>query len=310
MVLRLHRHSIPSIESRLRPHREEIASRLRPYRDDIRSTSFIELMFLMVFVLMTLLVGYAQLSDKPANARERDHSLEKPEEDVRTRLVSVQKTVQNQSEKLQHLQKQHDDLKIENKVLSSRLVQATGNSANGRTQQEEIEKLRREREEAAKTLGENEPLASSRSLAEVARIRTDKLQKENADLRGQLRQLTGKEPKLARGAIGQPPCWTSDLEGKQPDSIYVITFLRNGNMRVQRNWTDKYQAQINEAPFLAALDGKTLSEVDFGNLAMPIYERSVAQGCRHFVVIYKEPGASNAYDLLREVGRYFYHIAK
>jgi len=108
------------------------------------------------------------------------------------------------------------------------------------------------------------------------------IQKENADLRGQVIFLKSKLD--ARGGRDYPPCWADEHTGKI-EYIFEIMMSVDG-LKVTPAWPQQRAADAFAFPTtLQLISLKKHPLPEFIQLANPIFADSKAKSCRHYVVL-------------------------
>jgi DNA-directed RNA polymerase subunit F len=136
-------------------------------------------------------------------------------------------------------------------------------------------------------------------MSQVSATGLPKIEKENADLRGQVAFLKGKLD--ARGGRDYPPCWADEHTGKV-EFIFDIMMSAEG-LTVSPAWPKQRAADVLAFPTTAQLISPIKHPLsEFSQLANPIFTDSKAKNCRHYVVL-----RSNIADTAT-FNRYRYHV--
>lgn len=133
-----------------------------------------------------------------------------------------------------------------------------------------------------------------------------KTQKENVNLRGQVAYLKGRLE--ARGGRDYPPCWADENTGRVEPLLTVE--LRPGHVAVSPAWPRHRETEalaMTAIPALLAASPVTYAQ--FGERVKPIFDASVAEECRHYVVLKSVIADAVQSDRSRLfVERFFYKI--
>jgi hypothetical protein len=119
-------------------------------------------------------------------------------------------------------------------------------------------------------------------MSHAAKTGLPQIQKENADLRGQVAFLKGKLD--ARGGRDYPPCWADEHTGKA-EFIFDIMMSTDG-LTVSPAWPKNRAADALAFPTTVQLiSPKKHPLAEFIQLANPIFADSKSKNCRHYVVL-------------------------
>lgn len=209
--------------------------------------------------------------------------------------------------------------------LVTQLVEAVDAGPNPAP--EEVERLVRVIQAAAKTPGGQSMLAAARDelakledarrrlerIAEVAESSgsgsvADQLERQSYELANKEGQLKRYEQQLAEAGLGkgERPCWVRP-DGKI-EYLYDVVLTSDGiKMREYL-----YPTRAGERALLAMPDvnpATVLTPAEFLALTDPLFRHSVAENCRFFVVVYDDTAATEKElykRLLRTVEGHFY----
>lgn len=159
------------------------------------------------------------------------------------------------------------------------------------------------RDEAIKTL-----LIYARQYRDllVSGLNPAKTQKENVNLRGQVAYLKGRLE--ARGGRDYPPCWADEKTGRVEPLLAVE--LHPSRIAVAPAWPPHREAEaLAMATVPGLLAASPVTYARFGERVKPIFDASVAEECRHYVVLKSVIADAVQSDRSRLfVERYFYKI--
>lgn len=273
------------------------------YIDDIRNTSFIELMFLLVFALLVVLAGgFKTLSWASLNQGEKEESQSvDPNAPIKSMLTEWK-------ERVDKAERAAKDLIDENSALSSRLAEASKAETSAQNLQSELNRLRAEREATARQLGLQDAFDQSRNLSDAVRIKTEADRAKIEKLEKRLAQVGGETGNLRRGGgLDTQPCWRREGEGsgRRVDFLYSIVIQRSGHVRLERAWPPRRQQEVDSNPILSSLDGLVLTRAEFQRRSLPIREFADRQTCSHHVLLRSETGMLPQ-DLMSAIGNRFY----
>lgn len=163
------------------------------------------------------------------------------------------------------------------------------------------------------TVGAETKLAEDLMLAykdmgQTSTMGLPQIQKENADLRGQVAYLQGKLD--ARGGRDYPPCWANEHTGKV-EFIFDIMMSTDG-LTVSPAWPESRTDDALAFPTTSQLispEKHPLSE--FIRLAQPIFADSKAKNCRHYVVLRSNIADTATFNRYRyNVENLFYKVER
>lgn len=158
-------------------------------------------------------------------------------------------------------------------------------------------------EELIERLKEHDRLAKEVQTLqdEVTRLKSGDSNHEVENLKGQIAQLS-KEIKAQGRGNEFPSCWATQ-EGKV-ESIFELVITANGIEVHKRNLAHRAK-EMEQLPVGGVQFGKELSVANFRVQSRPLYEWSVAQQCRFYVIIFAN--VQNArIDLINAINGVFY----
>lgn len=163
------------------------------------------------------------------------------------------------------------------------------------------------------TLGREAKVAEDLVLAyqqmgHAATTGLPQIQKENANLRGQVAFLKGKLD--ARGGRDYPPCWADEHTGKV-EFIFDIMMSADG-LTVSPAWPKQRAEEALAFPTTAQLISPRKHPLtEFIQLANPIFADSKAKNCRHYVVLRSNIADTATFNRYRyNVENLFYKVER
>jgi hypothetical protein len=149
--------------------------------------------------------------------------------------------------------------------------------------------------------------SAARPARETAPAAAARLEKENADLRGQLAYVSNRlGTATGRGGRDFPPCW-ADADGRVEFLFAIET--RPGEVVVTPAWPPRRDAAARALPGIAELTAAPLSNAQFLRAVQGLFDWSRAQDpeCRHYVELRSTIADAVQSDRARlMVERFFY----
>lgn len=223
-----------------------------------------EVMVLILFMLL-LIIGsiIASMEERQREDRQRIAKLSQLERYVSDLLSqsNSQVTVQDIIEKIQRDER-------ENARLRAQLAEEREDAADGKLLKDILHKI-------APSGGKVTPEQIKQQLSRVS-----ELQHENDTIRGQLTQLSNQVKATGKGNE-YPSCWVTP-DGKT-QSIFNLVLTPHG-IRIEDRPQPDRAADRALLPLASVQYGAELSLNNFLSQARPLYDWSVAHGCRFYVV--------------------------
>jgi hypothetical protein len=116
--------------------------------------------------------------------------------------------------------------------------------------------------------------------------------KQNADFKGQNKNLRNKIEKLGNG-LDHPPCWADAQTGAIQ---YVFNIIINeDSIEVLQGWPEKRKKEALTNPNINTVLGIYPNNSSFWLKSNGLFQESVQQECRHFVRVYDHAKSKSAF---------------
>ena len=295
--------------------------------DRVFQLSLTEIAFLLVFLLM-LLLGYMifkldqDLADTQqqlttgANLAAQQEALAAARAKLKTELQSAGS--QNPDEVISKLLSQAELIQ-EREILRAQVADLDAQVSALTKVKAVLEKVANETATRMKQQGQQVTPAAEAKLAkdlmdayqqmnQASAAGLPQVQKENADLRGQVAFLKGKLD--ARGGRDYPPCWADEHTGKV-EFIFDIMMSTDG-LTVSPAWPKNRTADaLTFTTTTQLISPKKHPLSEFIQLANPIFADSKAKNCRHYVVLRSNIADTATFNRYRyNVENMFYKVEK
>lgn len=269
-----------------------------------------EVGILIIFVLL-LLIGFTMWENADAK---------KGKEEVEIRLQALEES----DSLVTHLRREWkipDNVNVEEiRTLITELGSTLQTPNNADV--EEIRTLIRALEEVRATPEGQTTLKAIRIALEQNKRILDQIKKEGGgpealskqveqqgykigNMEGQLQLYESRLQKAGLGK-GNRPCWVNP-EGKI-DYLYDVV-LSNGGIRMREHRYDHREPERSQLPMPVIDPNQELSTAEFLRKTQPLYNSSLAENCRFYVVVYDNTGPTEKVrykELLRTVEGHFY----
>lgn len=295
--------------------------------DRVFQLSLTEIAFLLVFLLM-LLLGYMifkldqDLADTQqqlttgANLAAQQEALAAARAKLKTELQSAGS--QNPDEVISKLLSQAELIQ-EREILRAQVADLDAQVSALTKVKAVLEKVANETATRMKQQGQQVTPGAEAKLAkdlmdayqqmnQASAAGLPQVQKENADLRGQVAFLKGKLD--ARGGRDYPPCWADEHTGKV-EFIFDIMMSTDG-LTVSPAWPKNRTADaLTFTTTTQLISPKKHPLSEFIQLANPIFADSKAKNCRHYVVLRSNIADTATFNRYRyNVENMFYKVEK
>lgn len=228
----------------------------------------------------------------------------KPEEII-SELVSQKKLIQER----EALRKKIDELDSQVTALAEIREVIAKEAATAVALKAAIEKqLGNNIEEGKEAEVAKELVDAAKQLQDIAKTSgsPESVNKENADLRGQLAFLKGKLE--ARGGRDYPPCWAEEKTGKV-EFLFTIEIHTDG-LLITPSWPPSREADARALPGVDQMLASNRHLLDEFNVRMQGIDRhSKARNCRHYVQLRNHVNQLDVFNRYRYgIENFFYKL--
>lgn len=148
------------------------------------------------------------------------------------------------------------------------------------------------------------------ATVELPAVRTtiQGLKTDNANLRGIAKEATAKAARCGGRGEEYVACWR-DPSTNQIQFVFDV-FLENGRLRVGHRWPGGRDQEMSRFPSEQALVGQVLTLEAFLRDTQAMFDQSLRDSCRHYVVIHGDRSKMDAAMFAQyiRVQDHFYHL--